>query len=243
MNKIRPCAATALLFGALGLTAQSQAQTQTGTSPFEATTLTLSARGEIQTAPDQAVVTLGVQADAATAGEAMRRDAAQMTAVLAALRQAGAVEKDIQTSNLSLSAHYDDQQGGPPRLTGYVASNQVIVIVRDLTRLGPTVDASVSAGANQVEGIGFGLKDPKAAEDAARKAAVIALRDKAELYAAAAGYHVSRLVTLSEGGGGQVVPMGAFAMTAMRKAAAPTPVAPGELAVSVDVTATYELAR
>jgi len=118
----------------------------------------------------------------------------------------------------------------------------VTIVVEELARLGPAVDAVTAAGANQINGISFGLKDSSAAEDQARLAAVKALRAKAELYAAATGYRVSRLVSLSEGGGiepGPVVPM----MMKARMAAAPTPVAAGELTVRIDVNGLYELAK
>jgi uncharacterized protein YggE len=105
------------------------------------------------------------------------------------------------------------------------------------------VDATVSAGANQVGGISFGLADPTAAENAARQAAVKALAAKADLYAQATGYRVLRLVSLSEGGG--VTPPQPIPMVAMaaRFEKAETPVAPGEVRVRIDVTGLYELTR
>ena len=208
---------------------------------FATTTLNLSAQGESEAAPDKAVITLGVQIKAATAGEAMRQDAIRMAQVIAALKKAGLADRDIQTSNLSLGAQYDYVQNQPPRLNGYQASNEVTVTVNDLARLGPAVDASVAAGADQINGISFGLKNSHAAEDAARKAAVVALQAKAELYAAATGYHVQRLVNLSEGGGYQPSPIRPMAM--MRTADAATPIAPGQLTVRVDISGIYELAK
>ncbi|MDR3508853.1 MAG: SIMPL domain-containing protein [Caulobacteraceae bacterium] len=244
MNRIARTAALGGLLAGLALAAGAAqaAETSAGERLFDATTLSLSAQGQVQAAPDKASITLGVQAHGATAGEAMRDDAAQMNAVLGALRKARIADKDIQTSNLNLGAEYAYEPNKPPRLTGYQASNEVTVTVNDLARLGPTVDAVVGAGANQINGVSFGLKNPKAAEDAARKAAVAALRDKAELYAAATGYRVSRLVNLSEGGGYAPSPVRPL-MLAKAMAGAETPVASGELTVRVDISATYELAK
>jgi uncharacterized protein YggE len=210
---------------------------------FQATTLNLSAEGETHVAPDMVAITLGVNTEAPTAGAAMQANAAEMTRMMAALKKAGLAEKDIQTSNLSLQAQYDYQQNQPPKLRGYQASNQVTIIVRDLARLGPVVDATVAAGANQVNGISFGLSDPTAAENAARQAAVKALQAKAGLYATATGYHVARLVSLSEGGGyAPRPPQPMMAMARMEKADA-TPVAAGELDVRISINGVYELAR
>ncbi len=210
---------------------------------WRATTLNLSAYGETKADPDMASISLGVQTTGRTAAQAMGDNARRMSQVTAALRQAGVSAKDIQTSGLNLNAQYDYQQNLPPKLTGYQASNQVTITVYDLGRLGPIIDAVVADGANQVNGISFGLKDPTEAENAARLKAVQALQAKAQLYAGATGMHVGRLVNLSEGGGYVPSPR-PVAMYRMAASAAPqTPVEPGQLSVRIDVSALYELQK
>ena len=211
---------------------------------FRATTLNLAANGESEVAPDKATITLGVQTDAPTAEAAIRENANKMSRVIAALKRGGLTDREIQTSNLSLNPQYVYQENLPPRLTGYQASNQVVITVRELNRLGQIVDATVNAGADNVGGISFGIDNPTEAENRARLEAVEALRAKAELYAKAMGYRVARLVTMTEGGGYTPVPPPMPMM--MRAEAAKfdsTPVQPGELKVRVDVSATYELTR
>ena len=111
---------------------------------FRATTLNLSAFGEVRVVPDIASITTGVVTTASTASAAMQRNRERMNAVVAALRAAGVAERDIQTSSLTLDAQYLYQENQPRRLTGYQASNLVTVTARDLSRLGATVDAVVS---------------------------------------------------------------------------------------------------
>ena len=235
-------AALALLFAASALTA-APALADDGDAQFRATTLNLTAQGEIHVAPDMATITLGVNEQAPSAQAAMAANATHMTAVTAALRRQGVADRDIQTSNLNLNPQYQYADGQPPRLTGYQAVNEVSVTVRDLAKLGGVADAVVEAGANQVSGIAFGLSDPAAAEDQARRAAVKALAAKAALYAEATGYRVVRLVNLSEGGGYTPQPPRPLAMMRMAAAAeAPTPVEPGEVQVRIEVTGMYELA-
>lgn len=226
------------------LSAMAQTAEASADSMFKATTLNLSAYGETKIAPDMATITLGVQTDAPTAAEALSQNAAKMNQVIAALKKGGIADRDIQTSNLSLNPQYVYQENLPPRLTGYQVSNQVTVRVRDLKRLGQAVDAVVGAGANNVGGISFGLSDPSAAENAARQDAVKALRAKAELYAAAAGYSVGRLVSLSENGGyAPPPPMPMVAMAAKAERFDSTPTAGGELSVRIDVNAVFELVK
>jgi uncharacterized protein YggE len=214
-------------------------------SMFRATTLNLSSYGETRTAPDMATISLGVMTQSATAAEAMQANGVRMNQVMAALRRAGIAAKDIQTSGVNLNPQYSYEQNQPPRLIGYQAVNQVTVTVNDLARLGPAVDATVAAGANQVNGVSFGLKDPTAAENVARQEAVRALQAKADLYARATGHRIVRLVSLSEGTSMAVPPpmpmmaAGAFAKREM----ADTAVSPGEMRVRIDVSGLYEVAR
>ncbi|MDP1632671.1 MAG: SIMPL domain-containing protein [Caulobacter sp.] len=229
-----------------GASGAAMAQTAPATAAealFRATTLNLSASGETRQRPDMATITLGVQVEAPTASEAMRQNAVRMNQVIAALKRGGVADRDIQTSGLNLNPQYVYQENLPPRLTGYQASNQVTIRVRDLTKLGQAVDASVNAGANNVGGVAFGLQNSDAAEDAARLDAVKALQAKADLYARATGYRIARLVTLSEGGGyNPPSPMPMVSMARMDKAES-TPTEAGELTVRIDISATYELVK
>jgi len=236
----------AALFAAValaGAAVPALAQNLSEPGVFQATTLNLSAFGETKVAPDIATITLGVSVEGPTAAEAMRQNRARMTATLQALKAQGIADKDIQTSNLNLAAQYQYEQNKPRRLTGYQASNLVAITVRDLAKLGTTVDAVVAAGANEINGIGFGLANPQAAEDAARQAAVKALAAKAGLYATATGHRVQRLVNLSESGGYAPQPPRPMAMMKMVADAGPTPIEGGEISVRIDVSGVYELGR
>lgn len=246
MKTLMRAAAVGLLLSAAAVPAAlAQTATPAADSLFRATTLNLSAYGETKVAPDMASISLGVMTEGKTAAEAMQANATRMSAVMASLRKAGIAAKDIQTSNLNLNPQYKYQENQPPLLIGYQASNNVTITVHDLKRLGAAVDASVNAGANQVQGISFGLEDPTAAENAARAGAVKALVAKADLYAQATGYKVSRLVSLSEGGGytpAPPMPMAAFAAKRMESDAG-TSVSGGQLSVRIDISGLYELTR
>ncbi|MDP2260785.1 MAG: SIMPL domain-containing protein [Caulobacter sp.] len=243
----RAAAVSALLVaGTVGIAGAASAQTVSTSAAdtmFRATTLNLSAYGEVRQRPDQATISLGVTTEAPTAAEAMRLNAVKMNQVIAALKKGGIGDRDIQTSGLNLNPQYVYVENQPPRLSGYQASNTVTVVVRDLGKLGQAVDATVNAGATNIGGISFGLQDASAAEDAARLEAAKALQARAELYARAMGYRVARLVTFSEGGGYSAPPpMPVYAMARMDKAES-TPVEAGEMKVRIDVSATFELVK
>jgi len=232
-------AASALLIGSGGA-ALAQAMPMQMPERPDQTTLALTVTGEAKIVPDEATITLGVQTNAPTAMEAMRQNAARMTAVVGALHAAGIPDRDIQTSNLSLSAQYEYPQNQPARLTGYQASNEVTITVEEIGKLGGVIDAVTTAGANQVNNISFGLRDPTAAQNQARLDAVRQLKAESDLYAQATGYHIVRLLSLAEGSEAQPRPV---PMVAMRVAApAQPPVQSGELTVQVTVSAIYRMA-
>jgi uncharacterized protein len=204
----------------------------------------LSAEGEVSLAPDIAVLQMGVSAQAPTAAEAIRLNRERMNSALAALKSAGVAPKDIQTSGFNLGPQYAYEPNKPPRLTGYVASNSVSATVREIGRAGAVIDAVTASGANQINGISFDIADRRKAENDARRAAVRALQDKVELYAAATGLHVVRLASLSEGSdAAPPSPPRVYAVARMSAEAVPTPVEPGETKVRMVVNGIYELDR
>ena len=233
---------TAVWIGAVAAALVAQAATaQTSTDArFAATTLDLTGHGEARQPPDLATIDLGVTTDAPTAQAAMAQNAAAMTGVIAAVRAKGIDPREIATSTLNLAPQYAYAQGQPARLTGYQATNRVTLTLTDLALVGPVVDAGVAAGANDAGQISFGLKSRASAENFARLAAIKALDDKAATMADAAGYHIRRLVNLSEVSA-QQGPQPRVFMAAQSAGAAATPVETGEVVVSVDVRGEFEL--
>ncbi|MEI6485218.1 MAG: SIMPL domain-containing protein [Sphingomonadales bacterium] len=203
--------------------------------------LSVTASADVARAPDLVRVTAGVTTTATTAAEAMAANAARMTAVLAALKAAGVAGQDVQTTGLSLSPQYRYVPEQAPILTGYQARNAISLRTGRLADAGKLVDAAVKAGANEVQGPDFTIADPDAALDAARAAAVIKARARAELYARAAGLKLGRITSISEGGAApDPGPRPMMRMVAADAAA--TPVQPGEVTLSAQVTIMFDLA-
>lgn len=202
--------------------------------------LTVTGEGQSRIAPDLATVQLGVTTQADSAAEAMRRNSEQQAAVIAALREAGLAEADIQTSGLNLSPLMQYGDGVAPTVTGYQATNLVSIRVAELAQLGEVLDAIVQAGANEIQGIAFTREDGAEPLDAARVEAVEDARRKAEVLAEAAGLSLGPVLTLrdlAQNGGGP------RPMMRMEAAMADTsvPVQPGELSMTAQVEIEYAL--
>ena len=236
---------------ALTMALPAAAQNQVGQPSIAAssTLLSLTAEGKSTRTPDLAVFNAGVVTQGATASEALSANAAAMNRVIATLKKAGIADKDIQTSQISLNPVYSQPEYGPngvprqePRITGYQAVNSVTIRSRNVAGFGKVLDALVASGANQVNGPSFQMAEPAAAMDEARLDAMKQARARADLYARAAGLRVVRIVSISESGGfAPPQPVYARAMKA-EMAAAPTPIAVGEVEAQVNLSVQFELA-
>ena len=217
---------------------------QQATAGFPARTIQVVGEGRASTAPDMARISLGVSHQAKTAGEAMDAMAKDTSTVLARLGTEGVSQNDIQTGQLMLEPSYNyNTPDGNPEMTGFVATQMLDVTVRDIGTLGEVLDAVVTDGANRVNGVSFDVTDPRAATDEARRDAVADARDRAALYAEAAGVALGQVVTISE----STVyspPMPMHDARGVAGAGAESvPVAPGSLSLMTNVTVTYAIAE
>ncbi len=196
--------------------------------------------------PDAAMVSAGVTTRAATANDAARMNAERMDQIIARLKQLGVPADDIQTSNFSLNAQYTyNNDGRQPTFIGYDVNNQVMVKLRDIRKIGPTLDALVAAGANNFNGPNFVLENDSAVRAQARKNAYASAEARARELAGYAGFRTVKLLELSEVyqtvspvyARGEAI---AVSAQAMDKA---TPIQPGLVGTSAQLTVKYEMGR
>lgn len=234
--------AAALVLAGASMPADAQAVSSAATA-YEGTLLAVAAQAEARHAPDIATASAGVVTQSADANTAMRENAAQMAKVVAAIRAAGVADRDVQTSGVNLNPQYRYVENQPPAITGYQASNTVNLTVRDIAKLGRILDALVATGANQINGPTFDIDQKEPVYDEARRAALDKARRRADMYAAALGLHVRRIVSIDETGGANLPrPMPMMAMAKMARDEA-TPVSPGENVLSVNLDVVFELGK
>ena len=99
--------------------------------------------GEISLPPDIALLRLGVETTAPSVTEARGDAATAMEAVIAAVKDNGLADEDIQTTSFNIWPQYEYQEvssGGvfsnKRVLTGYQVSNTVAIKIRDLDAVG-----------------------------------------------------------------------------------------------------------
>ena len=228
------------LFAAMIL-AVTSLSAQPGPGPFES--VTVSGNGRATVTPDRFTFSVGVQTVGATVDDAVAENNRKVAAVIAALKKAGAQDKDIQTAQFSIYPQQDYQQGKLPRILGYQVSNNINVRSEKVGDAGRLLGVAVAAGVNHSSGINFEVSDPARGRDQGLRAAFDDARAKAALLAQAAGRTLGRAITITEGVRHDTPPpmpmQRAMAMEA--RAGSDVPVESGTQEVGYTVTATFEL--
>jgi len=203
-------------------------------------TLSVTGTGRVVLSPDTADLRLGVTVTRKTVGAAREAAAISMTAVLAALKELGIADRDIQTTILSLQPVYDySTNSNPPRLTGYNLTNGIAVTIRDLDKVGDAIDRSLEAGATSLDGVSFRVADQTAAERQARESAMAEAKAKAGTLATAAGVSITGVQSINETVAPWPYPIYYGAAAGAPAKDVQTPVMPGTNEVSVTVAVVF----
>jgi uncharacterized protein YggE len=215
-------------------------------------TISVTGEGEVKVPPDLAVVSFAVETTAPEAAAAVAENARKSASLSEALKKVIAGTDKVSTTGYSLDPVYDYQQArertapqGPPRITGYVARNQVRVESHTIDKIGTLIDAATKAGANRVDGLEFTLEEKAKAQSDALKRAGEDARRQADAAAAALGVALGRVASATTASGPIVVPrpyQARFRMAAAAEADAPTPVEAGDVTVRATLQVSYEIA-
>jgi uncharacterized protein YggE len=178
-----------------------QAQTPTtGSTDTRRITRVLVTGDSIVTAqPDTATLIISVVTQAKRAIDAQQENAAKSDAVSRAVKSA-IPAAEIKTSGYSVQPQRVYRENQPPTITGYETRNTVTVTLSDLKKVGTVIDAASQAGANDIGGVMFTLKQDRPARDQALSEATREAISKARVIAQALGGRVVRIAEVQEEG-------------------------------------------
>lgn len=203
-------------------------------------TINVNGTGKVFLTPDIAYINIGVQSQAENVGDALSQNNEKAQAISNKLQQLGIDPKDIQTTSFNIYPVQQFNPEGQPTKVTYTVDNMVNVKVRDLTQLGKLLDEVVRAGANSINSINFDVVDRSKAISEARKLAVQDARAQADELAAAAGVQIDTVYNMSVYIDSGPAPL-YDAKGGMAVGASQVPVSAGQLAITVNVSASYTL--
>jgi uncharacterized protein YggE len=164
------------------------------------TRVTVGGDSIVQAQPDTAILTVAVVTQGKRAIDAQQENATKTDAVVRALKAASGTGAEVKTSGYSLQPMRVYREGQPPLINGYEARNTITVTMSELAKLGNVIDAASQAGANDVTGISFTLRQDRAARDQALKEATREALSKAQVIAQALGGRVVSIAEVQEEG-------------------------------------------
>lgn len=179
--------------------ASAQAQSENLTQGSMPHTITVVGEGRANGEPDIAVATIGIQIRDDNVQAASSEAQQTMQSVLDALQSEGIDEADLQTSGFSIFAESGPgMEGEGLGSPAYRVTNNVNVIIRELTKVGAILDAAIMAGANNIFGVQFSIEDASALASAARTDAIDNAEAKAHELAQLTGLQLGNIVSVSE---------------------------------------------
>lgn len=188
------------LTGLILVTTATAALAQTPSIPIpRPESVSVSGIGRTTVTPDRFSFNVGVHTVGLTVDDAVAENNKRVAAVIAALKAAGAQDKDIQTSNFNIWPQQDHQEGRQPRITGYQVTNNVNVRSTKVADAGRLLGIAIGAGVNTSSGINFEVTDPARGRDQGLRSAFDDAKAKATLLAQAAGRALGRVLMISEG--------------------------------------------
>jgi uncharacterized protein YggE len=188
--------------------------------------------GKVSAVPDLVYVTVASNAHAASVAEANGQATAAMRAMLQAAAEAGIGERDRQTLSVSVRSAVEELQVA----TGYNASQQLLLRVRDVATAGDVVQRVLEAADDsaRLHGMHLSVADPGPYVDEARILAMADARHRAEELARLAGRELGQVVSVNEGG--RMVP---YQREYARGVSLSMPVESGELDVILDLAVEF----
>jgi uncharacterized protein YggE len=203
-------------------------------------------RGEVSAVPDIVNLRLGIEAEEVSVAEAQTKATAAMDDVMAALIASGVAEKDIQTQYFSIRRVTRwDRETEQEVVVGFRVTNMVTATIRDVDAAGTIIDAVAEAGGDlvRIDSIDFSIDDPSDYYDDARVEAMADAKDKAERLADLAGVTLGKPTYISEGAQAAAPVFEKVAVIEFEEAvgAAPTPISPGEMEISLTVQVNYAI--
>jgi hypothetical protein len=197
--------------------------------------ITVSGTGKVSGTPDTLRVDIGVSVHGSTVKGALDSANSAASAVQKSLRDSGVLVKDLQTTGLSVQPDYSASKDGRP--DGYLVTESVSAVVRDLDKAGDAISAAASAGGDavRISSISLDLENTGALIADARTRAFADAKIKAEQYARAAGRSVGAVVSIDETVAGPIPQVYDGRMAAQSLSSVPIQAGSQDVSVSVSV--------
>lgn len=206
--------------------------------------ISVSGQGKTYAKPDVAVLVLGVESRGSKVSDIVKDNTNKMNKIIKDVKDLGVDEKDIQTTQYSITPEYNWTERSGRVFVGYILNQQITAKIRDFEKIGTILDKATADGANAVGDLQFTIDSPEKVQAEARAKAIDQAKEKAKVLAGQSGLKIVKLVNVSEGYQSTPQPLykNAGGMGLVAESASPAPdIQAGQMEVNVTITLTYRV--
>ncbi|TSC94137.1 MAG: hypothetical protein CEN87_590 [Parcubacteria group bacterium Licking1014_1] len=204
--------------------------------------ISISGSAKVYAKPDVAVLVLGVEDKGAKISDIVKNNTSKMNKIIKDVKDLGVDEKDIQTTQYTITPEYNWTESRGRIFAGYVLIQQITVKARDFDKIGSILDKAASDGANAVGDLQFTIDDPESVRAEARQKAIEEAKTKAITLAKQSGLKIGKLIYISEGYNNCPQSFcGKEADVALESANAVPDIQAGQMEINSTVTLTYRV--
>jgi uncharacterized protein YggE len=192
-RKFRSMLLVAVLF-TLSIPAQAQYYGRL----MDPNSITTNGEAEVRVMPDEVILTLGVETydKVLKVAKTLNDDIIKKT--IASAKNAGIPDRYIQTDYVNIEPSYNNYQGIRSGVAGYAVRKTVLITLKDIAKFEEILTAALESGVSHVHGIEFRTTELRKHRDEARRLALRAAKEKAELLAKEAGRLVGKISSVGE---------------------------------------------
>jgi uncharacterized protein YggE len=160
--------------------------------------ITVTGDADVLVAPDEVVLTLGVETWDKKMEQAKSQNDRIVASVMALVSEHGIPSKHIQTDYVSIEPRYRNGYYEERDFVGYFVRKNIVVTLRDLDQFESLLTGALDAGANHVHGIEFRTTQLRTHKDKARALATGAAEEKAAALAGELGQRLGEPMYIEE---------------------------------------------
>ncbi len=219
--------------------------------------ISVSGSAQVMVAPDEVVLVLGVETHDFDLAAAKQQNDEIVKKVLDLTTQYAIDPKYVQTDFVNIEPRYDSVYQEKVNFVGYFVRKTIEVRLQDVTKFESFYADMLGAGVTHVQGIEFRTTELRKYRDQARELALKAAREKAEAMAGVYGQSVGQVKSITENNTGWWGSYnswwgsygGAMSQNVVQNAGPSSSftedetLAPGQIAVSANVSVEFELLR
>ena len=159
--------------------------------------ITVGGEAVVNVKPDKVVVSFGIETWDPDINVSKQKNNDILKKAVAAMKECGVPEKDIQTDQLSIEPRWHGSYE-KQNFIGYFVTNTVMVTLSEVKTVEQLVSSALAAGVTHIHGLYFQTTEFKKYREEARDLALKAAKEKAEKMSAVLGQTIGRPLQISE---------------------------------------------